>query len=140
MSENQVAHILLIDDDQSIHDLVGLMLKRAGYRVSYGFDAKEGAAILKQQPLPDLLILDLMLPGVSGIEFLKQLRGKTVFDEMPVIILSALADPDQIGEGLDAGADRYLTKPYLANNLLRTVQDILKTGRRKPNLNPKDTA
>jgi DNA-binding response OmpR family regulator len=79
--------------------------------------------------MPDVMILDLMLPDVSGIEFLRQMRAKEVFDTIPVLILSALADPDQIREGLSVGADRYLTKPYLANNLLSTIQDMLRTGR-----------
>jgi DNA-binding response OmpR family regulator len=72
-----------------------------------------------------------MLPDVSGLEFLRQLRTKSAFDKLPVIILSALADPDQIRDGLAAGADRYLTKPYLANNLIGTLQEILRSGRKK---------
>lgn len=76
------------------------------------------------------MLLDLMMPEVSGIEFLKQVRAKRQFDELPVIILSALADPEQIREGLEIGADRYLTKPYLANNLIKTVREVLQQGRR----------
>jgi DNA-binding response OmpR family regulator len=94
-------------------------------------NAHEAAAHLKADPLPDLILLDLMLPEISGIDFLKQIRGKSEYDGLPVIILSALADPEQIREGLDSGADRYLTKPYLANNLIKTVREVLQTGRRK---------
>lgn len=95
-------------------------------------NATEAAQILRQPPLPDLVVLDLMLPEISGIDFLKQMRSKSLFDALPVIILSALADPMQIREGLDAGADRYLTKPYLANNLIKTVNEVLKAGRKTP--------
>jgi two-component system phosphate regulon response regulator PhoB len=63
------------------------------------------------------------------MEFLRQVREKTIFDDLPVLILSALADPDRIREGLATGADRYLTKPYLSNNLAPTVQEMLRTGR-----------
>ena len=92
-------------------------------------NAAEAAQALSERPLPDVLVLDLMLPDVSGITFLKQLRSKTLFDDMPVIILSAMADPDTIREGLDSGADRYLTKPYLANNLIKTLTEVMQSGR-----------
>ncbi len=71
-----------------------------------------------------------MLPDVSGIEFLRQMRAKSEYDDVPVLVLSALIDPEKIRAALDAGADRYLTKPYIANNLLTVVQDMLRTGRR----------
>ena len=87
--------------------------------------------MLRQKPLPDMVLLDLMLPDVSGLEMLRQIRSKDVFDSIPIIILSALADPTTIRKGLDLGADRYLTKPYLANNLTSTVFEVLKAGRRR---------
>jgi two-component system phosphate regulon response regulator PhoB len=93
--------------------------------------AADAVNILRTPPLPHIVVLDLMLPDVSGIEFLKQMRTKQTLDNLPVLILSALADPDQIREGLASGADRYLTKPYLANNLISTIQDLLRTGRRR---------
>jgi two-component system phosphate regulon response regulator PhoB len=123
--------ILVVDDDPALQKLVVLLLERAGYETQSALNATEAAAHLRKTPLPDLMVLDLMLPEISGIDFLKQLRAKSMFDELPVIILSALADPAQIREGLEAGADRYLTKPYLANNLIKTVQDVLKQGRTK---------
>jgi two-component system, OmpR family, phosphate regulon response regulator PhoB len=124
-------HILVVDDDPALQKLVVLLLERAGYATSSALNATDAATLLRQSPLPDLMVLDLMLPEISGIDFLKQLRSKTIFDNLPVIILSALADPAQIREGLEAGADRYLTKPYLANNLVKTVQDVIKQGRIK---------
>lgn len=91
--------------------------------------ARDAAQALKERPLPDIIVLDMMLPDVSGIEFLRQMRAKPMFDELPVIILSALADPDKIRDGLNSGADRYLTKPYLANNLVSTITELLRNGR-----------
>lgn len=123
--------ILIIDDDPSLQQLVKVLIERAGMEPISALNAVEAAQILRQRPLPDLVILDMMLPEVSGIDFLKQMRARTVFDALPVIILSALADPAQIREGLEAGADRYLTKPYLANNLIKTVQEVLRSGRKK---------
>lgn len=131
MSDAEKPMILVVDDDHALQKLVVLLLERAGYQTISAFNATEAANALRQQPLPHLMILDLMLPEISGIDFLKQMRTKTAFDELPVVILSALADPAQIREGLEAGADRYLTKPYLANNLVKTVQEVLKSGRTK---------
>lgn len=121
----------MVDDDPSLQKLVTVLLKRADMEPISAMTAGEAAQILRQKPLPHLVLLDLMLPEVSGIDFLKQMRSKTYFDDLPVIILSALADPNQIRDGLAAGADRYLTKPYLANNLIRTIQEVLRDGRRK---------
>lgn len=131
MTNTAPPRVLVVDDDESVLHLVELILKRAGIQSILARNASEAAQVLKQKPLPDLVILDMMLPDVSGLEFLRQMRRKEVFNNLPVLILSALADPDQIREGLAAGADRYLTKPYLANNLLTTVQEVLRTGRRK---------
>ncbi|GAB4330154.1 MAG: hypothetical protein Kow00117_15880 [Phototrophicales bacterium] len=125
------ARVLIIDDDAALQKLVVTLLKRAGMESISALSAMEAVEELKKRPLPDIILLDLMLPDVSGIEFLKQMRSKPIFNDTPVIILSAVADPDQIREGLEAGADRYLTKPYLASNLITTLQDVLRTGRKK---------
>lgn len=128
MSET-VPLILVVDDDVSVLKLSEAILKRVGMQTALAENASEAATVLKGKPLPNLMVLDLMLPDVSGLEFLRQVREKSAFDELPILILSALADPDRIREGLATGADRYLTKPYLANNLAPTVQDMLRTGR-----------
>lgn len=130
-SSDENPRILVVDDDPALQKLVVLLLKRADMNPISAMNATEAAQILKEKPLPDLVVLDLMLPEISGIDFLKQMRTKPQFDHLPVVILSALADPAQIREGLEAGADRYLTKPYLANNLIRTVQEVLAAGRAK---------
>jgi len=123
-------HILVVDDDPELLQLVRVLLSRIGFDAVTVTNAAEAAQAMRNPPLPDLLILDLMLPDVSGVEFLRQMRSKPVFDSVPVLVLSAMIDPDHIRQALDAGADRYLTKPYIANNLLTVVQEILRTGRR----------
>lgn len=128
----QKIRVLVVDDDPALQQLIGLLLTNAGLEPIEALNAATAARILRtEQPPPRLIILDMMLPDVSGLEFLKQMRAKAQFDELPVLILSALADPQQIREGLQAGADRYLTKPYLANNLVITVQDMLRKGRQR---------
>jgi DNA-binding response OmpR family regulator len=124
--------ILVVDDDPELLQLVRVLLSRIGVEVITVENATQAAQMLRTPPLPDLLILDLMLPDVSGVEFLGQMRAKAAFDGIPVLVLSALIDPDHIRQALDAGADRYLTKPYIANNLITVVQEILRTGRRVP--------
>lgn len=130
-SEEKKARILVIDDDPSLQKLVKSLLMRANMEPVIAMNAAEAAQALRNPPLPDVLVLDLMLPDVSGITFLRQIRAKEVFADIPVVILSAMADPDTIREGLNAGADRYLTKPYLANNLIKTLQEVLRVGRNK---------
>lgn len=131
MGEPRKARILVVDDDTSLQKLVTVLLQHAGMDVISADNAAAAAQVLKATPLPDMMILDLMLPDISGLEFLRQVRAKEFFEHLPILILSALADPDQIRSGLQLGADRYLTKPYLANNLVSTVQDLLRNGRRK---------
>jgi DNA-binding response OmpR family regulator len=122
--------VLVVDDDQELLNLIRVLLSRLGVDVTTAQTAAAAAQLLKNPPLPDLLILDLMLPDVSGVDLLKQMRTKSMFDSLPVLVLSALIDPSQIREALDAGADRYLTKPYIANNLISVAGEMLRTGRR----------
>lgn len=131
MGEQENPTILVVDDDPALQKLVISLLNRAGMQTLSAIDAHQAAEHLKADILPDLILLDLMLPEISGIDFLKGIRKKPKYQKLPVIILSALADPEQIREGLESGADRYLTKPYLANNLIKTVREVLQHGRRK---------
>ena len=128
--DREYGPILVVDDEVEIRKLVENLLGRVGLRTLQAAGANEAWEQLAQEK-PELIVLDLMMPEVDGITFLKALRNDNQYDDLPVVILSALVDPMQIREGLDAGADRYLTKPYLAKNLIQTVQDILKRGRNK---------
>ncbi len=119
-----------MDDDPELLQLVRVLLSRISVETITVENAADAAQVLRTEALPDLLILDMMLPDVSGVEFLRQMRAKPNFDTLPVLILSALIDPDRIRAALDAGADRYLTKPYIANNLITVVQDMLRAGRK----------
>lgn len=130
MSDERKPLILVIDDDPALQKLIVSLLRRGDMDSVTAMNGREARVALDQNPLPDLILLDLMLPEISGIDLLKEFRTHPELEQLPVIILSALADPEQIREGLDEGADRYLTKPYLANNLLKTVREVLAQGRR----------
>jgi len=130
---NHAPRIVVIDDDHELLKLIALLLRRIGAESRTFFDGREALNYL-QNDIPDLIVLDLMLPDVDGFEILHQLRSQSAFDEVPIIILSAKADPSSIRRGLDDGADGYVTKPYVANSLIDRVRLLLNTGRQpKPN-------
>ena len=132
MAVENKRRILIVEDEKDMQDVMKHLLERMGYEIIPAYDVATAVGILRGKPLPDLVLLDLMLPEISGLELLRQIRAKDVFDDLPVIIVSALADPDQIRKGFDLGADRYVTKPAIAHNLVKTVQEVFRMGRRRP--------
>ena len=122
--------ILIIDDDPDLLLLLHKMLKRIGAETVMAENGESGLALMKAQRF-DLLVLDLMLPDIDGYEVLKRMRADEKLKDLPVLILSARADPNAISKGLEAGADGYLTKPYLPNTLTSRVRSILAEGRHK---------
>jgi putative two-component system response regulator len=131
VAEERKKRILVVEDEPEIQELIRTMLVRVGWEAVAALDVPQAVNILRAKPLPDVVLLDLMLPGIDGFELLRQMRAKPVFDNLPVVIVSALADPESIRKGLDLGADRYVTKMGIATNLIKTVQDVLRSGRRK---------
>ena len=132
MASEDKKRILVIDDDSAIQELIRVILERWGFELTAALNVSTAVEVLRQKPLPDLVLLDMTLPDVDGLELLRQIRETKVFDTLPVIIVSAMVDSDRIRKGLDMGADRYITKPAISHNLLKTVQEVLKTGRRPP--------
>jgi DNA-binding response OmpR family regulator len=121
--------ILAIDDDPDLLDLMSKMLSRIGAVTRLAETAADGLSALESERF-DLLILDLMLPDIDGYEVLSRIRADSRFDDMPVLILSARADPEAISRGYELGADGYLVKPYLPNTLTSRVRALLAQGRR----------
>jgi DNA-binding response OmpR family regulator len=124
--------VLVIDDDLDLLRIVTLLLQRINAEAIPAKDGHAGLAALEADPKPDLVILDLMLPDLDGLEVLQRIRAQPALNHIPVLILSAKADPTTIRQGLDRGADGYVTKPYLANSLLDRVRALLSTGRHQP--------
>jgi len=117
--------ILIVEDERDIADLVGFNLERAGYEVLKAHDGITGADMAIQQR-PDLVILDLMLPGKDGYGVFKELRRDSRSRDIPVIMLTARAQTEDRIQGLEAGADDYLTKPFSPKELMLRVQAVLK--------------
>ena len=107
------SHILVIEDEQDIRDLISFHLKSEGYRVTSIESADKAISVLESGEKIDLFLVDWMLPGfINGLEFIRKLRQQKQFENIPVIMLTALTQPENIVSGLDAGADDYITKPF----------------------------
>ena len=117
--------ILIVEDERDIADLVGFNLERAGYEVLKAHDGITGTELAIRER-PDLVILDLMLPGKDGYGVFKELRRDSRSRDIPVIMLTARAQTEDRIQGLEAGADDYLTKPFSPKELMLRVQAVLK--------------
>jgi DNA-binding response OmpR family regulator len=116
--------VLIVDDEPMARTLLRLMLVRAGFHVSEaenGFDALDKI----ESNRPDLMLLDVMMPGMDGFTVCREVRARQVTAELPIIMLSAKTDIDSINKGLLAGATKYLTKPISPEELTRHVKDAL---------------
>jgi len=125
IEKSLMATILILEDEKALRDMVAFSLERAGYQVLKARDCSSAKALISES-LPDLLISDWMLPGQSGIEFVKELRADEVLKELPIIMLTAKSDEDEKVHGLDVGADDYITKPFSKRELLARVKAQLR--------------
>ncbi|MDB2652739.1 phosphate regulon transcriptional regulator PhoB [Candidatus Pelagibacter bacterium] len=117
--------IFIIEDETSIIQLVQHNLEKDGFIVSSAINGNEGLKDIKKFE-PNLLLLDWMLPDLSGIEICKRIRKDTSFKNLPVIMLTAKGEEEDKIKGLDSGADDYLTKPFSYNELLARIKAILR--------------
>lgn len=117
-------NVLVVDDEIGALTLIGIMLERGGFNVIKAQNADAALAVLDQN-LPDLIILDVMMPGTDGIELCGIIRNRPDTHEIPVLILSARGDADSVMKGMEAGANDYLPKPILHHDLVAKVRAIL---------------
>jgi DNA-binding response OmpR family regulator len=117
-------NVLVVDDEIGALTLIGIMLERGGFTVLKAKDADAALAVLDQNT-PDLIILDVMMPGTDGIELCKMIRHRGDTMGIPVLILSARGDADSVMRGMEAGANDYLPKPILHHDLVSKVRSIL---------------
>ena len=116
--------ILVVDDEIGALTLIGIMLDRGGFEVLKARDANQALTVLDKET-PDLMILDVMMPGVDGIELCQLIRKRTTTAETPILILSARGDAESVMRGMDAGASDYLPKPILHHDLVAKVRHML---------------
>jgi len=119
--------VLAADDDEDILELITFRLERSGYMVLQARDGEE-AWNVAQARLPDLAVLDVMMPKLDGFELTRRLRANEATSRLPIILLTARAQDADVQQGFDAGADDYLRKPFSPQELRARVQAIL--GRR----------
>ena len=120
-----MSRILIVEDEAAIAELVAINLRHAGYEVTVAADAEQAQAAV-DAVLPDLVVLDWMLPGQSGLALARQWRTQTRTHEMPLIMLTARVEEADKISGLDAGADDYLTKPFSPRELLARIRAVLR--------------
>ncbi len=123
------ANILLVEDESAIQELIAASLSRAGHRVVRASDA-EAAQRLLRDALPDLVLLDWMLPGMTGIELARRLRADERTRAIPIIMLTARGEEQDKVAGLESGADDYITKPFSPRELAARITAVLR--RRAP--------
>jgi DNA-binding response OmpR family regulator len=124
--------ILVVDDDRKIVDLIRLYLEKDGYRVLVAYDGRQALELAHQRE-PDLVVLDLMLPEVSGLDVCRTLRAET---NVPIIMLTARTTEEDKLLGLDLGADDYVTKPFSPRELLARVRAVLRRAGEKDEEQP----
>jgi len=120
--------VAIIDDEPDIVELVSLHLKKAGFKVKGFFDAKSFYQFLHKE-IPDLIILDLMLPDIDGIEICKYLKMNERYSLIPIIMLTARGDESDKVLGLELGADDYVIKPFSPRELVARVKAVLRRGK-----------
>ncbi len=123
------ATILVVEDEPSIQELIAINLEQAGYITLQAADAEQALELVRNE-LPDLVLLDWMLPGMSGVEFARRLRADRRTQGVPIIMLTARAEEQDKLTGLDTGADDYITKPFSPRELIARIKALLR--RRSP--------
>jgi two-component system cell cycle response regulator len=123
--ERDRAAILVVDDGEVNRDLAEACLTGAGYRVLLAADGVEGIRLARDRS-PDVILLDIVMPGMSGLEVCRTLRADPLTVDIPVIFVSALDDPTDIIQGLEMGADGYITKPYNPREVVARVKASLR--------------
>jgi two-component system OmpR family response regulator len=139
MAAAQLDHILIVDDDRDIRELAGAYLEKQGLRCTLAANGREMWAAL-QQATPDLIVMDVMMPGDDGLTLTRDLRASK-HRSIPILMLTARDDETDRVIGLEMGADDYLTKPFAVRELLARIRAVLRRARMlPPNMQVAETA
>ena len=127
-SNEKTAKILIVEDEAAIRTLISFACAAAGYEVKCAEDAIKAQEIVDSNP-PDLILLDYMLPEISGVEWLEKLHADPKTEHLPVIMLTARGSESDRVKGLNAGADDYIVKPFMPRELIARIQAVLRRYR-----------
>ncbi|MFB0963353.1 MAG: phosphate regulon transcriptional regulator PhoB [Pseudomonas sp.] len=117
--------VLIVDDEAAIREMIAVALQMAGYRCLEASNAQSAHAIVVDHQ-PDIILLDWMMPDVSGIELARRLKRETAYADIPIIMLTARSEEDNKIQGLEAGADDYITKPFSPRELIARLKAVLR--------------
>jgi two-component system phosphate regulon response regulator PhoB len=123
--EKPMKRILVVEDEQAIREMVGFALKKAGMQFEEATDAEQALVAIASNP-PDLVLLDWMLPGMSGVDLARRLRHDDVTAGLPIILLTARVEESDRVHGLEVGADDYITKPFSPRELIARINAVLR--------------
>ncbi len=117
--------ILVVEDESAIREMLGFSLVKAGFRFEEAADAEQALVAIASNP-PDLVLLDWMLPGMSGVDLARRLRREELTARLPIIMLTARSDENDRVRGLETGADDYVAKPFSPRELIARIQAVLR--------------
>ena len=120
-----IPYVLVVEDEDALSTLLSYNLEKEGYKVAVATDGEEGLMLVDER-LPDLIVLDWMLPKVSGIEVCRRLRSRAETRNVPIIMLTARGEESDRIRGLDTGADDYITKPFSMTELPARIRAVLR--------------
>ena len=124
MTENQTSHILVADDEPHIGRIIKMKLEQGPFRVSIAYDGEEALAFINNGDPVDLVLLDLMMPKLSGLDVLRQVREQDRFKNLPCIILTAAGQETQHQKAMELGATEFLTKPFSPKKLYARTAEL----------------
>ena len=120
-------NILIVEDEAAIREMVGFAMRRAGYELAEAVNGQQAQLVISKKS-PDVILMDWMLPDVSGVELVRQLKRDELTCDIPIIMLTARSEEDDKIRGLDSGVDDYVTKPFSPKELLARIRAVLRRG------------
>ena len=122
-----MAKILVVDDEQDIVETMVIMLKQKGYECIWAYDGEEGLRLAKEES-PDLIMLDVMMPKINGYKICRLLKFDSRYKNIPIIMVTARGQEQDIAIGEETGADEYITKPFEFSNVFEKIEKHLKVN------------
>jgi two-component system, OmpR family, phosphate regulon response regulator PhoB len=122
-------NVLVVEDEDAIREMLGMVLEQADFSVRAAPDAHQALALMGQHE-PDLILLDWMLPGLSGVEWARRLKKDETYGDIPIILLTARGEEEDRVRGFEVGADDYVTKPFSTRELIARIKAVLRRSGR----------